>query len=83
MITPMFCVYDITANLFGAPFLATNAPVAIRQFQQELTNEQVSGPMQTHPQDFKLFEVAVFNNEHGRILPHDQPLFLYQGSAKN
>ncbi|ALS03701.1 VP5 [Gokushovirus WZ-2015a] len=81
MMMPLFCVFDTTANLFGAPFTATNAQVAVRQFQAELTSAQVNGPMQTHPQDFKLFEVAAFDNDHGRILPHDQPLFLYQGSA--
>lgn len=81
MITSICAVYDTVANLFGAPFSATNAAVATRQFQAELTNEQVSGPMQTHPQDFKLFELGQFDNAHGRFQLHDQPMFLYQGSA--
>jgi len=81
MITSICAVYDITANLFGAPFSATNGQVATRQFQAELNHPEAKGPMQTHPQDFKLFELGAFDNTHGRFQLHDQPLFLYQGAA--
>ena len=81
MKTAICAVYDTTANLFGAPFSATNEQVAIRQFQAELTNVQATGPMQTHPQDFKLFGLGSFDNETGTYELYPQPLHLYQGTA--
>lgn len=80
MKTAICAVYDMTANLYGAPFSATNEQVAIRQFQAELTNVQANGPMQTHPQDFKLFALGTFDNETGTYDLYQQPLFLYQGT---
>lgn len=74
-------VYDTTANLFGSPFVSISAETAKREFQAELTNPNARGPMQTHPADFKLFELGVFSNEQGQFQLHDQPQFLYQGSA--
>lgn len=80
MITSICCVYDTVANLYGAPFCSTNAAVAVRQFQAELTAD-AHGAMQTHPDNFKLFELGSFDNTHGRFQLYDQPLFLYQGTA--
>lgn len=76
-------VYDATANLYGSPFSATNKHVAIRQFQAELAAPEAVGPMQTHPQDFKLVELGLYDNTHGRFQLHENPEFLYQGSAKS
>lgn len=80
-ILSVLSVYDTVANMYGSPFYAISPAVAIRQFQAELARDG-DGPMQTHPQDFKLFDLGHFDDSSGKIQMYDQPIFLYQGSAK-
>lgn len=79
MKTPMFSIYDTVANMYGFPFPAVNQGTAVRQFQAEQAISGGQQPMQTHPADFRLFEVGSFDSTTGvmEILP--QPVFLVQG----
>lgn len=78
-VTAVCSVYDSVANLYGSPFYAINADVAKRQFQAECVRD-ADGPMQTHPQDFRLFKLGDFDDETGRFTLHEQPVFLFQGA---
>lgn len=74
-------VYDTVANMYGSPFCALSAAVAIREIQSEMSNPSHRGPMQTHPQDYRLFQLGTFDNDTGRYDLFPQPEFLFQGTA--
>lgn len=79
MIVTVCAIYDSIANQYGSPFTSINAEVAKRQIAAEFAAGG-NGPMQTHPQDFKLFELGYFDTDHGVHKLHDQPKFLFQGT---
>lgn len=59
----LFSIRDRAAGLFGAPFQAPNAALAVRQFQQvQLDNEHVFA---THAEDFEIYELGEFVQEDG------------------
>ncbi len=74
-------VYDTVANLYGAPFVAINEQVAVRQFIAEQQHPNGRSPMQTHPTDFRLFKLGTFDDQRGAYELLSQPEFLYQGVA--
>lgn len=60
----MYSLFDLVANQFGAPFVAINNESAIRSCVSESQNPG-SGPLFTHPTDFRVFYLGEFDNETG------------------
>ncbi|WNK13640.1 MAG: nonstructural protein [Microvirus sp.] len=60
---PMFSIRDNVANHFHPPFVAPNAAVAERFFQEQL--DDVSTIYGRHPNDYTLWESGTFDDELG------------------
>lgn len=66
----IYCVRDLAANSFLAPFMAVSDEVALRQFAFAFKDDR--SIMAANPGDFELFRIADFNQESGRIDPVDK-----------
>lgn len=64
----MFSLFDTVANQFGAPFVAINHDSAVRSVVSESRNPN-AGPLHSHPTDYRVFYLGVFDNEAGEFAP--------------
>ena len=71
----LFSLFDTVANQFGSPFAAVNAESALRSCVSESKNP-ASGPLHSHPHDFRVFFLGVFDNESGEFAPAGVPQFV-------
>jgi len=71
----LFSLQDSTASQFGAPFVAVNDNSAVRSCCVEAANP-ASGPLHTHPGDFRVFRLGVFDSESGVFELEPIPVFL-------
>jgi len=64
----LFSIRDTKANCFLAPFVARSEIDAMRQISSSLREPQMrETPIFTHPQDFDLHAVAIFEDESGVV----------------
>lgn len=67
MVSPMFSVFDVRANVFQPPVARPNDAVAMRDFEQSV--KDANGVMAKFPEDFSLFCVGYWNDETGAMQP--------------
>lgn len=76
----IFSVKDRAAGAFGRPFFLPTTGLAIRGFTDEVnrrTHENgVQNDMHVHADDFELYELGEFDDEHGVISLHERPKLL-------
>lgn len=70
----IYSIYDEKAEVFNTPFFSQNDNIAIRSFQ-DLANDPQS-TIYRHPEDYKLYELGVFEDDAGKVIPVDQPRFI-------
>lgn len=78
--TVIVSVYDTIANLYGSPFVAINRATAMRSFHGEQAVRPERGPMQSHPEDFALYQLGTFDDSTGTISLLNPPEFLCRGT---
>ncbi|WNK12398.1 MAG: nonstructural protein [Microvirus sp.] len=71
-------VRDAKADIFGRPFFVQTAGVAIRSFSDEVNREGTDNQFNTHPEDFSLYEIGLYDDIDGKIYPYDIPKLLIQ-----
>lgn len=64
-------VHDRALDAFLPPWTTPATGAAIRAFQDAINDPQ--SPMQKHPDDYDLYQLAVYNDGTGRITPLDEP----------
>ena len=69
MLLRVYSIYDVKAAVYQGLTFDVNNAVAMRRFS-DLANDPRS-PIHSHPEDYILFNIAVFNDETGRIEPID------------
>lgn len=80
MTTSAICaVRDSASGLFGRPVQAVTLAVAIRAFQQEISNPDVNNAMNSHPEDFELHHIADYDDSTGQLRPLDTPVLIARG----
>lgn len=67
MTEPVFAIYDSKAKFFQPPFCAKTKGMVIRTFT-DITNDE-KHPINKHPEDYTLFEIASFDNLTGVYSP--------------
>lgn len=70
----VYSVYDEKAKAFNQPFYQNNAGQASRSF-----GDSVSKPESTvakHAADFRLYEIGDFDDETGKIVSYEMPIFI-------
>lgn len=78
----LFSILDLASSLYGAPFQAPNAALAIRLFEQaQLDTAHVFA---THPGDFRIYYLGTFdeNTAEWDLLPHPEPIVTPLPKAK-
>lgn len=72
-------VKDRAADAFGRPFFVSTAGLAIRSFMDEVSRDSADNQLFSHPDDFDLFELGVYDDADGSLFSHDQPKLLMLG----
>lgn len=67
----VFAIYDRTAGVFNAPFLAHNAAAAERLVDAQKTDP--GSLFSTHPDDFVIFEIGTYDQQTGVLIPLTAP----------
>lgn len=76
MLQNVYSVKDAKRG-FGAPFVHDNDATAMRDFEDIVSRG--NNIMGTHPQDFDLYKVGVFDTERGVFTSKDAPEFISAG----
>lgn len=77
MILRIYSVRDLKAAAFAPPFFLNRDEVAVRTFSDAIADR--THPMSAHPEDYQLFYLGEFDDEHGAVVPAQQPIFLCNG----
>lgn len=68
----IYAVYDSKAELYQSMMVQKNKGSAIRGFAQAINTE--GNYLNQNPEDFTLFELAEWDEDHGTITPHTTKL---------
>lgn len=68
MLQKLFSIYDLAAQAYSPPFVASTLGIAIRSFTEVLSNPQ-SSPGK-YPADFQLMELGEIDLNLGQIAPY-------------
>jgi len=74
MLLKMFSIYDSKAKAYFPPFLLVNQAMAIRVLG-DCVND-VTHAFYRNPSDYSLFEIGVFDDSKGLIVPSAKPEFI-------
>jgi len=70
----MYAFFDTKALVYGVPFFMINAATALRAAQEIVTDTNTT--IGRHPFDFILHELAIWDDQSGRIEAHLIPVDL-------
>lgn len=73
-------IKDRAVEAFQPAYTARAEGEAIRGFQDAINNQQ-SGTIHTHPEDFDLYILAYIDDQTGRIEPLDDPRKIADGKT--
>jgi hypothetical protein len=45
----------------------------VRSLRDEVNSKDSTSDLNRHPSDFELYELGVFDDDSGKLLPHDLP----------
>lgn len=77
MVQVVCAVRDAAVDSFMQPFFVVAPAVAVRSFYDEVQRD--GSPMKSHPADYELFQIALFDEDAGRFENLDQPRALARG----
>lgn len=80
MILRAFCVHDVKADLYNAPFFVPTRAQAERAFAGIVNDPQTE--LAKYPDDFRLVAVGVFNDQVGEMVPSKPELVCFASSVK-
>lgn len=72
-------VRDIKADSFGRPFFTPALGVATRSFLDEINRDTPDNLLFSHPGDFALYHLGVFDDQDASFALLPQPALLLQG----
>lgn len=60
-------VFDRASQLYGRPFFVAAAGQAVRSFTDEVNRKDRDSEMSRHPDDFDLYQLAIFDDNAGEF----------------
>lgn len=72
-------VYDQKAEAYMRPMFVQASGAAMRGFADEVNSGNKESPLATHPEDFVLFEIATWDDVHGKLAVYETPRPLCSG----
>lgn len=76
----IYCIYDKKAMMFQVPFFGITDAQTIRNLQQRFNRNQES-PEYIYPQDFCVYHVGYFDDQHGLIQAFDSAELIIELTA--
>lgn len=67
----MFSIKDLVAQEYGPPYLAKNAAVAMRSFQNMMKREQV-----INSKDYELYMIGSWYSDEGKVVSCEPSLIV-------
>lgn len=67
----LFAVRDSKAEFYAPPFVKMSRGEAERDFQTLVRDEK--SKIHMYPEDYDLFELGTYDENTGKIVPHDTP----------
>ena len=77
MITTVYTVRDVVADVFLPPFTFRSDAEAKRAFEGSIMNTHT--PMGQHPKDFALFAVGIWDDQKGEVTPLSEKKLIDNG----
>lgn len=74
----VFSVRDEKAEAFAQPFFAVSTGMAIRHFTDWCRSKET--PLGLHPEDYRLYELGVWEDAMGHFVNEDTPRLISSGS---
>lgn len=73
----LFSIFDVKSGVYLAPFPARGDVDAVRNVKDGLRNPQMRDtPIGQNPEDFELYELAIFDDESGEIIKSPRPVLV-------
>lgn len=72
-------IKDRAADAFGRPAFVPSVGVAIRSFSDEVNRSDPDNQMNSHPDDFDLFELGMYDDSTGIVEMLESPRLLILG----
>jgi hypothetical protein len=77
MILKIFAIFDMKGSYYLPPFFLKSNGEAIRAFADMVNTD--GHQLNKHSADYVLFEIGIFNEENGHIIPSSAPINLGVG----
>lgn len=69
----VYAIFDVGISAYGRPIFVRGRGEALRTFQDEVNRSAADNPLFNHPGDFRLFELAEFDDSTGQFYMPDTP----------
>lgn len=67
---------DTASRSFSTPFFVLTAQQAIRSLRDEVNAKDSQSDVNRHPSDFELYELGHFDDDNGKLIPHESPVMI-------
>lgn len=70
----LYCLFDLQAVGYLPPWSAVTQGIAFRQLADVVNGApNASDPVVTHPEDFELYEIGLFDEQTGAVVALEKP----------
>lgn len=77
----MSCVWDVKGEVFSQPWFHSTPAAAVRTFNDLVNSPERGGMMNSHPEDYQLFQMGEWDDNSGKFSTLDIPKHLVSGSS--
>jgi len=81
MKTVVVSIRDVKGETYAQPWFTHTAAVAVRHFTDIVNNPEKGGTIYSHPEDFQLYEIGIWDDIDGKIYSHDIPKHLVSAAS--
>jgi hypothetical protein len=67
---------DVVANLYTTPTFHNSKGSALRAFSNEVNRADENNTIYKHPNDFEIYALGTFDDEHAEFEPYSKPELL-------
>lgn len=78
MLLSIFVLHDITAEVYTSPFFTSGQSVAKRTLKNMV--ETPGSTIYTNPEDFRLYEIGIYDDSTGTIDLYEEKLYVCRAS---
>lgn len=72
-------IRDVKADNYARPWFVQTVAVAMRSFADEVNREDKENQLNTHSEDFQLWEIGIYDDNDGKIYGKETPKLIASG----